>query len=161
MPRFGTIIFDCDSTLSAIEGIEELAVAHRTEIVTLTEAAMRGQVPLEDVYARRLELVQPTRSQIAALGRRYIETLVPDAREVFAALRDATIEIRIISGGLRPAVLDVARALGVCDEVVDAVDICFAEDGRYAGFETTSPLARSGGKHQVISRWNSELARPV
>ena len=26
MPRFRTMIFDCDSTLSAIEGIDELAV---------------------------------------------------------------------------------------------------------------------------------------
>ena len=28
---------------------------------------MRGEVPLEDVYGRRLDLVRPTREQVAAL----------------------------------------------------------------------------------------------
>ena len=60
MRPFRTVLFDCDSTLSTIEGIEELAAANRPEIVALTEAAMRGEVPLETVYAKRLELVQPT-----------------------------------------------------------------------------------------------------
>ncbi|MBI4545890.1 MAG: hypothetical protein HY703_11890, partial [Gemmatimonadetes bacterium] len=65
--RFGAVLFDCDSTLSAIEGVEELAAAHRAEVVALTESAMRGQVPLEQVYARRLELARPTRERVAEL----------------------------------------------------------------------------------------------
>ena len=36
-PRFHTVIFDCDSTLSAIEGIDELAAGRRREIAALTE----------------------------------------------------------------------------------------------------------------------------
>ena len=161
MPRFATVLFDCESTLSTIEGVEELAAAHHAEIVTLTETAMRGEVPLEDVYAKRLELVRPTRNQVVALGRRYIETLVPDAREVCAALSGAGIEIGIISGGLRPAVLDLARALGIRDDAVAAVDIHFDEEDRYAGFDTASPLARSGGKCQVIGQWNPTLPHPI
>ena len=57
--RFRTVVFDCDSTLSAIEGIDELAGEHRSAVTELTEAAMRGEVPLQDVYGRRLALIRP------------------------------------------------------------------------------------------------------
>jgi phosphoserine phosphatase len=155
---FKTVIFDCDSTLSTIEGIEELAHEHRAEIEALTEQAMQGVVPLEQVYGRRLELVRPARGRVMALGQRYIETLVPDARETIAALKAEGVQVRIISGGLRPAVIELARSLGVGAEAVAAVDIYFDDQGGYAGFEVDSPLAVSGGKRRVVESWN--VARP-
>jgi hypothetical protein len=66
MIHYRTVIFDCDSTLSALEGIEELASDHRREVETLTDAAMRGEVPLDEVYGRRLELIRPTRQAVEA-----------------------------------------------------------------------------------------------
>jgi phosphoserine phosphatase len=157
--RFQTVIFDCDSTLSTIEGIEELARDHRAEVEALTEEAMRGAIPLEQVYRRRLDLVRPPRGRVVALGQRYIDTLVPDARETVAALRGEGIEVRVISGGLKPAVIAVARALGIPDADVAAVDIFFGGDGAYSDFESTSPLAVSGGKRTVIEGWN--VPRPA
>jgi phosphoserine phosphatase len=159
--RFGSVIFDCDSTLSAIEGIEELAHAHRTEIARLTEAAMRGEILLEDVYARRLELVRPTRDQVAALGERYVRTMVTDARETIAALLAENIEVRVISGGIRQAVVTLALALGLTERAVAAVEVHFDENGDYAGFDASSPLARSGGKRTILERWLPELPRPI
>ena len=159
--RYGSVIFDCDSTLSAIEGIEELAHAHREEIARLTEAAMRGEIPLEDVYGRRLELVRPTRDQVNALGERYVRTLVTDARETIAALVSEGIEVRVMSGGIRQAVVTLALALGLTERAVAAVDVHFDENGEYAGFDRASPLARSGGKRTILERWVPELARPI
>ncbi|HEX6065185.1 MAG TPA: HAD-IB family phosphatase [Longimicrobiales bacterium] len=156
---FKTVVFDCDSTLSTIEGIEELAREHRAEVEALTEEAMRGTIPLEQVYGRRLELVRPPRGRVLALGQRYIETLVPDAIETVAALKAEGVNVRVISGGLKPAVLAVARKLGVAEEAVAAVDIYFDENGSYAGFEEASPLAMSGGKRRVIEAWR--LDAPV
>jgi phosphoserine phosphatase len=159
--RYGSVIFDCDSTLSAIEGIEELAHAHRTEIAQLTEEAMRGEILLEDVYARRLELVRPTRDQVAALGERYVRTLVTDARETVAALLAESIEVRILSGGIRQAVETLALALGLTERAVAAVEVHFDENGDYAGFDESSPLTRSGGKRTILERWLPELPRPI
>jgi phosphoserine phosphatase len=156
--RFKTVIFDCDSTLCTIEGIEVLAREHRAEVEALTEEAMRGLIPLEQVYGRRLELVRPPRGRVIALGQRYIDTLVPDARETIAALRAENIHVRIISGGLRPAVVALANELGLEDDLVAAVDIFFGDDGNYAGFESDSPLAASGGKRRVIESW--DVPRP-
>jgi phosphoserine phosphatase len=161
MPRFRSVLFDCDSTLSRLEGIEALAADHRQDIARLTEATMRGDIPLEDVYARRLELVRPTRERVARLGDEYVAALVPDAREVVSALRDAEVDVRIISGGVRQAVLVLARALGVPDDAVAAVPLRFSADGSYAGFDDRSPLARSMGKRVQIERWKPSLRAPV
>ncbi|MEP6692531.1 MAG: HAD-IB family phosphatase [Gemmatimonadaceae bacterium] len=159
--RFASVIFDCDSTLTSIEGIEVLAVHHRDEVARLTEAAMRGEVPLEEVYARRLAMIRPTRDAVTALGARYVETLVVDARDVVAALAGEGIAVRIVSGGLRPPVLALARALGIPDDDVAAVDIAFDERGAYAGFDASSPLARTGGKGATLEAWSDSLARPA
>ena len=155
------MVFDCDSTLSAIEGIEELAAGNRDEIARLTEAAMRGEVPLEEVYGRRLALIKPTRTQVAALAGRYLDTLLPDAGAVIAALRSAGIVVRVISGGLRDALLPLARTLGLTDDDVAAVALHYDDEGRYLGFDSSSPLARSGGKREQLESWRHELPGPV
>ena len=157
--RYNTVVFDCDSTLSTIEGIEELAREHRAEVEALTEEAMRGTIPLEQVYGRRLALVRPPRGRVLALGQRYIDTLVPDAAETVAALMQEGVHVRVISGGLKPAVLAVARKLGISDDAVAAVEVFFGNDGAYAGFEEESPLAASGGKRRIIESW--DVPRPV
>jgi phosphoserine phosphatase len=159
MPKFRTVLLDCDSTLSAIEGIDELAVHCREDVEQLTDAAMRGRIPLEEVYGRRLELVRPTRAAIDALGRQYVARLVPDARETIAALQAAGVDVRIISGGLLPAVLAAAVAVGVSADHVAAVDISFNEDGSYAGFDGSSLLTASGGKRRAIEQWH--IDRPA
>src|SRR5690606_4012470 len=134
MPAYATVVFDCDSTLSDIEGIDVLAADHREAVARLTDAAMQGELPLEEVYGRRLALVRPDRARIEALAREYVDRLVPDAREVVAALLANGVEVRVVSGGLLPAVRAVARELGIADEMVAAVDLRFDADGAYAGF---------------------------
>jgi phosphoserine phosphatase len=155
---FASVVFDCDSTLARIEGIDELAGAKADEIRALTERAMQGLVPLEEVYGRRLDIIRPTRDMLATVGQAYVDGLVPDAREVIEALRWLGKTVRVVSGGLRPPVEEVARAVGLSADAVAAVGIEFAADGGYAGFEHASPLARSGGKTEVVREW--DLPRP-
>ena len=159
MSGFASVVFDCDSTLVAVEGIDELSGPFRAQVQALTEAAMDGTVPLEEVYGRRLELIRPTRARVDEVGAQYVRALVPHARETVAALRWLGKSVRIVSGGLLPAVLAVARELGMDDADVGAVGIHFDADGEYAGFDRESPLARSNGKAQVIGAWN--LPRPA
>jgi phosphoserine phosphatase len=157
---FASVVFDCDSTLVSVEGIDQLARGgHADAIRALTDAAMQGEVPLEEVYGRRLEIIRPTRGQVEAVGREYVAALLPDAREVVAALRWLGKTVRIVSGGLRPPVEHVARELGLAAADVAAVEIEFGADGAYRGFDSASPLARSGGKEGVIRAWH--LPRPA
>ena len=159
--RFRGVIFDCDSTLSAIEGVDELAHEHRAEVAALTDAAMRGEIPLQQVYGKRLEMIRPSRAAIDALAVLYIDALVPDAREVVRALREEGITVRIVSGGIRAAIIPMARALGLDVGAIGAVDVRWTADGSYAGYDTSSPLARSGGKREVVSKWREEIGSPL
>jgi phosphoserine phosphatase len=149
-PPYGTVVFDCDSTLCAIEGIEELARGN-AEVARLTQAAMEGLVALEEVYGRRLALVRPSRADVERIGAAYVETLLPNAARLVAALHALGKRVAIVSGGLLPAVRAAARALSVPDELVQAVDVRHDAQGRYAGFDERSPLARARGKAVALA----------
>ena len=151
-PPYGTVVFDCDSTLSAIEGIEELAGdALGAELVELTSAAMDGRVPLEAVYGHRLALVRPSREDVRRVGELYVENALPHARELCAALCDLGKRVCIVSGGLLPAVARLGSELGIAPGRIRAVDLHWDTEGAYAGFEEGSPLARAGGKIDVLT----------
>lgn len=148
--RYADVYFDCDSTLSTLEGIDELARGRR-DVAELTQAAMEGRVALQDVYRRRLELVQPTRAQVERLGRSYCHTQVTDAGPTLAALQAVGKRVHVISGGLEPAVKKLAAALHVPEERVHAVAISFDRAGDYEAFDAESPLVHSGGKLALLS----------
>ena len=160
MPAFRTVIFDCDSTLSAIEGIEELAVGHKAEVARLTDLAMQGAMPLEEVYGRRLDLIRPSRMEVDRIAALYVAHLVPGARAVVRGLMAEGIGVYILSGGLAPAVRVVGAHLGIRESNIAAVDVRFDVHGRYAGFDVESPLARSGGKRRWVEA-RLDLVRPI
>ena len=161
---FDDVWFDCDSTLSTIEGIDELAALRPglgPKVVELTRQAMAGEIPIAEVYGRRLELIRPTREELELVARRYAATLTPDSPAVIALLRAAGRRVRILSGGLLPAVLGAARALGLPSADVHAVDITCDAAGRYVDFDRRSPLARNGGKAEVLARERTPGGRAV
>ena len=148
---FDVICFDCDSTLSKIEGIDELAgrVGRGEEMSKLTDAAMNGELPLEAIYEQRLSLIRPDRDSINWLADLYIEQIVDGVKEVFETLAVQNKELHIVSGGLRQAILPLASYLGLPERRVHAVDIYFNQDGSYRDYDHESPLARSGGKAEI------------
>lgn len=149
-PPYDAVLFDCDSTLSRIEGIDELARGMEAEIAALTDAAMSGEVALEDVYAKRLEKIRPDRAAVEAVGRLYVERAMPHAVELVAALHALGKRVYVVSGGLRTPVAHLAAHLRIPDERVHAVAIHHDDAGAYADFDRESPLARSGGKPEIV-----------
>jgi len=165
---FQRVVFDCDSTLVTVEGIDELArLKGQAEFIAkLTGDAMDGKISLEEVYAKRLELLQPTLAELTQVGRIYRHTLVPQAAEVVEALQLAGVEVFIVSGGLKAAVVDLAELLRVPASRVHAVEVeldalqgkwwdyfhhqyAGNPDEKYFAFAPT-PLAESSGKSAVL-----------
>jgi phosphoserine phosphatase len=146
---FRFVFFDVDSTLVTIEGIDELADGN-PEIARLTEAAMNGEVPLDEVYGRRLEIIRPTRERVEKLGEQYKTSLVTGVRETIHSLRDAGVTIHLVTAGVEQAILPLARHLGIDERVVHAVRLEFDPDGAYRDFDRRSFLARPGGKELVV-----------
>lgn len=151
---FDVVCFDCDSTLSRIEGIDELArlTGKFEEVAALTDAAMNGELALEEVYANRLALIRPDKAAIDWLADLYIAEMVEGVEETFKTLQANHKQIHIISGGLRQAILPLAKLLAIPEECVHAVDVIFDSQGRYQDFQRSSPLAVSGGKARVCRK---------
>jgi phosphoserine phosphatase len=160
---FRAVCFDCDSTLSAVEGIDLLAqrAGVRAAIAPLTRAAMDGTLRLEEVYRRRLELIRPDRAAVDWLAEQYRTGCVAGAREVIAKLGREGRAVHIVSGGVWQAVAAFAGSLDVPPERVHAVRLEFDAAGGYAGYEASSPLAGSGGKAAVCGRIARDAGRTV
>jgi len=138
-PGYRLIFFDCDSTLTRLEGLDELARLKGVadEVADLTRRAMDGELPLEEVYVRRLALLQPTRRDLRVIEHAYRENLVEDARAVVAALRALGREVFIVSGGLYLAVAGLARVLGIPGSHIRAVEVEFDQlAGRWWDYQS-------------------------
>jgi phosphoserine phosphatase len=154
------LVFDCDSTLSAIEGIDELARVRGpetfTEIERLTNAAMNGEVPIDEIFTRRLDIIQPDLATCEQVGQLYIDHIEPTAMTTLENLRNSGWEIVIVSGGFTQVIEPLAAHLGI--DRIEAVPLKFHEDGSYAGFDTSAPPTRNGGKPEIIVQLKTEYS---
>jgi phosphoserine phosphatase len=144
---YRTVFFDVDSTLVTIEGIDVLA-GNNPEIARLTDAAMNGAISLDQVYAKRLETIRPTREQIDQLAKTYIHSLVAGATETIAGLQKAGVVIHLVTAGIEQAIRPLASALNIRN--VHAVALTFDANGDYKDFDRRSFLTRNGGKELVV-----------
>jgi len=153
-PRFRSVVFDVDSTLSALEGIDWLAALRGPEVAAESEAltarAMAGELPIEAVYTHRLARIRPTAAELAALGTAYVDRVQPGARELIAALHAAGTRVYLVSGGLRAAILPLASHLGVAPIRVHAVELAPDADGTLSLLDGEQPLATQRGKPHIV-----------
>lgn len=117
---------------------------------------MEGKIAVEDVFARRLEIIQPRRADVAAIGQLYIEQIEPTALKTVTELKAAGWTPVILSGGFRQVIEPLAKYLGIAR--VEAVDLFFDQSGNYAGFDGKFPSTRSGGKPVCIAELKRELS---
>src|SRR5512140_135548 len=146
---FHTVFFDVDSTLVTIEGIDVLAKGD-PEIAEMTRQAMNGEIPVDQVYGRRLERIRPTRDDVSDVVALYIMSRVLGTREVVSTLLGLRVDVHLVTAGVEQAILPLAAELGIRERAVHAVRLDFDDAGRYAGFDRRSFLTRPGGKELVI-----------
>lgn len=147
------IIFDCDGTLSHIEGIDVLAAQAGVadQVVALTDRAMNETGLTVELYRERLDLIQPTRDNLLLLGERYWSQRSPDVEAVLGFFQALGKAVFVISAGNNPAVMEFAKRLGVPRGHIYAVDLAFDAAGSYVDFDQSSPMTRRGGKREVVA----------
>ncbi len=99
---FGLAAFDMDSTLIAIECVDEIAdmAGKKAEVAAITEAAMRGEIAdYKESLRRRVALLRGL--PVQALQRVYDERLRfnPGAERLVAACKAAGLKTLLVSGG--------------------------------------------------------------
>ncbi len=157
------VIFDCDGTLSSIEGIDVLAehnnVGHR--VIELTATAMNTTGMNVALYEQRLNLTNPSIEQLITLGEEYKKHCVTDAREVIQLFKKLNKSIYIVSAGLTPAVKIFGEWLDISEKNIFAVDIFFDKKGNYKNFDRESALVNRHGKRLIIAEIKKNHARSI
>jgi len=148
------IVFDCDSTLSSIEGIDFLAKNNGVgdAVKSLTSDAMGKTGLTPDIYQQRLDLVIPRREQVYALGHQYFAHRSPDITDVINLFKRLKKEVYLVSSGVNPAVRIFGEMLQIPPENVFAVDLRFDQQGNFLDFERSSPLVSNDGKRTILQQ---------
>ena len=157
------IIFDCDGTLSTIEGITELAKLNAQEesVQKITEVAMAKTGLNPEIYKKRLDIVLPTKQQCSEVAEHYIATVTPDVKDVIKELQENNITVFIMSAGVDACVLPFVDFLGVPKEQCYSVPIYFNEDGSYKSFDSNCPLTNNDGKFIIAKELQQKYRKMI
>lgn len=148
------VIFDCDGTLTSIEGIDVLAENNGVseKVKNLTSVAMGQSGINPQIYKERLDLVYPSERSTLRLGQHYIQNCIPDTQEVIKLFQRLNKSLYIVSAGLYPAVALFADFLKIPRSNIFAVPIHFNENGEFIDYDHQSPLITSMGKKDIVNQ---------
>jgi phosphoserine phosphatase len=160
---FGLAAFDMDSTLIAIECVDEIADAagRRTEVAAITEAAMRGEITdFKDSLRRRVALLAGVpEAALHAVARDRLR-LNPGVEAFVAAVRAAGLRTLLVSGGFTFFSDRVAAQLGIDRARANVLEIV---DGRLTGRLVDQPwgdIVDGAEKRRAMLEMCAELGLP-
>jgi phosphoserine phosphatase len=154
MKKFDVICFDVDSTLVQCEGVDWLADQKGVggEVRHLTELAMSGDLPMEEVFSKKIDILKPSKKELGILGEYYCSQLVEKAEEVVDSLMSADIDVWLVTGGLLPAILPLANTLRISQENIHANEVYFDLTGNYLGINHNCTLVKTNGKADCVKK---------
>eukprot|EP00956_Cyclotella_meneghiniana_P004102 scaffold5000_cov76-Cyclotella_meneghiniana.AAC.1 len=120
-------------------------------VAAWTSKAMSGNTKFEDALAARLEIIQPSRSDIASCLEKHPLRLSPGVDRLVAALQKRGTDVYLVSGGFRLMINPVADSLNIPLENIYANTILFDGDGKYSGFDAAEPTSADQGKPKALS----------
>lgn len=163
MKKFDVVVFDLDSTLVSIEGLDWLAETKGKgrEVSLLTKLSMEGKISVNEAFGKKMAMISPSKNDLISLGEKYCSSLVDDAREVISVLHKLGKEIWIVTGNFDPAVKILAHDLNIPEDKIVCNEVYFDQERNYSGFDSAGPLANNGGKSKVINERIKKLGRVV
>jgi phosphoserine phosphatase len=154
MSKIDSILFDVDSTLSTIEGVDW--VAQRKGLfeaaAEFTNMAMGGEVKMEEVFGKKINLVAPTKQEMQEIGQEYIRTLVPGVKETIEILQKFGKEVWLITGNYHISVQILADYLKIPHDKIRANFIYFDDHDNFSHVDLDYPLTKSGGKAEIVKK---------
>lgn len=132
LSNFGLCVMDMDSTLIAIECIDEIAdmMNLKPQVAAITEAAMRGELDFPASLRKRVALLKGLdESQLQRVIDERLK-LNPGAVEWIAACKANNIKTMVVSGGFTLFVNHVKALLGLDYAVANTLEIV---DGKLTG----------------------------
>jgi D-3-phosphoglycerate dehydrogenase len=163
------LVLDFDSTFTKVEALDELAKRvggndpQRAQLITqiksLTDKAMAGDLSFAEALSTRIALLKPSRQEIDELAQ-WLKSQVSDSikrnRHVFADNHDGVF---ILSGGFHDFIDPVVADYGIAPSQVLANRLIYDDNDIAIGIDTTNPLSRDGGKSAALIGLN--LTGPI
>lgn len=152
---FKLIAMDMDSTLLAIESIDEIADMHniKPQVAAITQQTMRGEISFEESLTRRTSLLQGLHED--ALQKVYDERvrLNPGAERMLQQAKMSGLKTMVISGGFTFFTDRIKTKLGFDYAAANVLEI---EINRLTGKVVGEIIGRQG-KAQVLKQIRDQL----
>lgn len=152
---FGLLVMDMDSTLIAIECIDEVADMQglKPQVAAITAAAMRGEMEFAESLRRRVALLEELDEH--ALQRVYDERLrlSPGAEKMLKALQVRGIKTLLLSGGFKFFTDRLKARLGLDYAHANTLEII---DGKFSG-KVLGNILDAQGKADWLVKIRDEL----
>jgi len=148
------IVFDMDSTLIAVEVIDELAKAAGVgqEVAAITEAAMQGEIDFRESFRRRLALLKGLEASVLEQIAAQLP-ITEGAERLISTLRMLGYRIGILSGGFTYFAEHLKRKLNL--DCVSANDLDIL-DGRLTG-EIHGDIVDGAMKAKLLKRMADDM----
>ncbi|WP_045223368.1 phosphoserine phosphatase SerB [Methyloterricola oryzae] len=149
------IVSDMDSTLIAIECIDEIAdmLGLKPQVAAITEAAMRGELEFAEALTRRVALLEGLPAE--QLQRVYDERLRlnPGAETLMETARRLGIKTAVVSGGFTFFTERVRQRLGLDYALANELEVT---EGRLTG-RVLGTICGAEAKAEFLERTCREL----
>ena len=151
----GLVAMDMDSTLLAIESIDEIADMHgmKPQVSEITQRTMRGEIIFEESLRQRTALLQGLDED--ALQQVYDTRvrLSPGAERMLQQMKKAGIKTMVISGGFTFFTERIKARLGLDYAAANTLDI---SDGKLTG-KVLGKIIGAEGKAEALKKVSQEL----
>jgi phosphoserine phosphatase len=152
---FGLVAMDMDSTLLAIESIDEIADMHgvKPQVSEITQRTMRGEIVFAESLRQRTALLRDLDED--ALQRVYDERvrLSPGAEKMLLRMKSAGIRTMVISGGFTFFTDRIKAKLSLDYAAANTLEVA---DGKLTG-KVLGEIIGAHGKAEVLKKVRDEL----
>lgn len=159
---YNKIFFDFDSTIISCESLDLLADIKGVgvDVRRMTKLSMDGNTDLEDVFSKKMNLINPTKNDVEVIVNKCRNLLVDGIESMISTLLFLKKEVFILSSNFHCIVDPIAGILQIPRKNVLANNLRFL-DGKYDGMDKHSLLATARGKAQTIKQHINESDRVV
>jgi phosphoserine phosphatase len=152
---FGLVAMDMDSTLLAIESIDEIADMHgmKPQVSEITQRTMRGEIVFAESLRQRTALLQGLHQD--ALQQVYDERvrLSPGAEIMLQRMKSAGLRTMVISGGFTFFTDRIKTKLNLDYAAANTLEIA---DGKLTG-KVMGEIIGASGKAEVLKNVREKL----
>lgn len=153
--EFGLVAMDMDSTLLAIESIDEIADMQgiKAQVAEITQRTMRGEIVFAESLRQRTALLQGLDQDALQYVYDHRVRLSPGAEKMLQRMKSAGLKTMVISGGFTFFTDRIKSRLGLDYAAANTLDI---QDGKLTG-KVLGEIIGAHGKAAVLNKVREEL----